>query len=354
MKRSIKFLLGTALLATLGLASCSSELPNPGQQGGMSEADYKVKKVTFSEEYRELQINESFTLHALVEYVDGYTGGDEFTKWSFDSHDGSVLEVSAEDKSATITAQRAGSAYVSYFAGIKKATCEIKVLEPTKPDEGGGTDDPTPEPPSPGPGPVEPSDFYIDLSVIEKTLKPGESFRLIATTSEPLGDNEVIEWVSSNSSVASVDHSGFVSALAVGETVISAKARGEEAKCTLTVTSEGGGEEGKDINVYFFIDYNNVDPSGNDVTCYPLLAKFKWYADRPLSESEEAVSQVLSKFTVGDPATDAKALDPAFPHFIGWSSHTIIDDDADLWNMEKDVIGPSLSFIYFYGIWTVK
>lgn len=353
MKKSIKFILGTLLLGTFGLASCSTGSVFPDQQSGMSQDDFKVKGVTFSEEYRELQINEGFTLHALIEYVDGFEGGNELHKWVFDSNDSSVLEVMVDGLNATITAQRAGTAYVSYFAGIKKATCEIRVQEPAKPVDPEEEDDPTPEPPTPGPGPVEPSDFYIDLSVIERTLKPGESFRLIATTSEELGDNEVIEWVSSNTSVATVDNTGLVSALAVGETVISAKARGEEATCTLTVTSEGGGETGKDINVYFFIDYNNVDPTGEDVTCYHYLAKFKWYADRPLSESDEAQA-VLSQFPVGSASTDAKALDPAFPHFIGWSSHTIIDDDSDLWDMEKDVIGPSLSFIYFYGIWTVK
>ena len=346
MKKSIKFLLSALLFGTFGIVSCSTGSILPNHQSGMDEDDYKVKKVTLSEEYRELQINESFTLHALIEYVEGFDGGNETRKWVFESNSSSVLEVEAIDFNATITAQRAGTAYVSYFAGIKKATCEIKVQEPTVPIDDDPTVDPTPEPPEPGPD--VPSDFYIDLSVVERTLKPGESFRIIATPSEPLGDNEIIEWVSSNPSVATVDNTGLVSALMIGDTVISAKARGEKADCTLSVTSQGAGEEGKDINVYFFIDYNNVDPTGTDIE---YLVKFTWYSDRPISESEEA-APILSQFVVGSAATDAKAKDPAFPHFIGWSSHTIIDDNSDLWDMEKDVIGPSLSFIYFYGIWS--
>ena len=96
----------------------------------------------------------------------------------------------------------------------------------------------------------------------------------------------------------------------------------------------------KNISVYFFIDYNNVDTS--DTTGTKLLAQFKWYADRPISQSGLVPTNI----------NDSKAMDPAFPYFIGWSSHTIIDTKNDLWNMDTDLIGSSLSFIYFYGIWS--
>ena len=104
-------------------------------------------------------------------------------------------------------------------------------------------------------------------------------------------------------------------------------------------------------NVYFFIDSNNVDANDPTATKDPttgevtvpgtkLLAQFKWYGDKPLSESGKV------------PTNPTTAMDPAFPYFIGWSSHTIIDTKNDLWTMDQDLIGSSLSFIYFYGIWS--
>ena len=96
-------------------------------------------------------------------------------------------------------------------------------------------------------------------------------------------------------------------------------------------------DDGKECTVYFFIDYNNIDE--NDKTGTKLLAKFKWYGDRPISESGLV------------PSNPTQAMDPAFPYFIGWSNHTIIDTKDDLWNMTSDVIGNGYYF-YLYGIWS--
>lgn len=50
--------------------------------------------------------------------------------------------------------------------------------------------------------------------------------------------------------------------------------------------------------------------------------------------------------------TYAMATDPAFPNFLGWSSHTIIDSEEDLWDFETDMIlSGERTYLYLYGIW---
>lgn len=342
MKHAFRFVLGTTLLSIFGLVSCGGNSNFPGSgTGDFTDADFHVTEVDLNETFKELQVDEELTLSAVVTLEEGYSIEDVDVKWTISSY--SVISMEVLDMSATITAVKPGTAYVTVMAGLKKASCQINVIETVVPPDPVDPVDPFP----PGPGPVDPGDFMIELSYESRSLKPGESFKLTATTTEPV----LITWSSDNNSVASVDNDGFVSAISVGTATITAAAAinsiNYSADCIVTVTEEGGGEEYKNINVYFFIDYNNVDP--NDTTGSKLLAKFKWYGDRPISESGE-----VPDFKVNDPATDAKALDPAFPYFIGWSSHTIIDTKDDLWDMDKDLIGPSLSFIYFYGIWSDK
>lgn len=57
--------------------------------------------------------------------------------------------------------------------------------------------------------------------------------------------------------------------------------------------------------------------------------------------------------TPPDTPTNAMATDPAFPNFLGWSSHTIIDNEEDLWDFETDMIlSGERTYLYLYGIWT--
>ena len=219
----------------------------------------------------------------------------------------------------------------------------------------------------------------VELDETYKVLEVGDSFQLtaIVTFKEGKEDAEVeVEWRSSNSRVADVNADGLVTALTPGSATISYLAGYKMASCTVyvpgadegkggsgggstptpTPTPSGGGDSGevtptptptpsgdedddadKQCTVYFFIDYNNIDE--NDKTGTKLLAKFKWYGDRPISESGLV------------PNNPTQAMDPAFPYFIGWSNHTIIDTKDDLWNLTSDVIGNGYYF-YLYGIWS--
>ena len=215
----------------------------------------------------------------------------------------------------------------------------------------------------------------VTLDETYKVLEVGESFQLTAEVSLKEGKEQAayeVEWRSSNSFVADVNKDGLVTAISPGTATISYLAGYKMASCTVYVPSdgEGGGgisptpepgpgptpepgpgptpepgpdpeidpeDEDKNCTVYFFIDYNNIDEK--DETGKKLLTKFKWYGDRPISESGLV------------PANPTQSMDPAFPYFIGWSNHTIIDTKDDLWDIEHDVIGNGYYF-YLYGIWS--
>lgn len=325
MKKSIKLLLGTILLSAFGLVSCNNALPNPNEQSGGAN-ERLVTNVALSEEYRELKVEETLQLSATISYKDDKEV-DVTKKWMTSNSRVATITVDPNDgKKVTVEAIATGTAYISYLAGLKKASCEVRVV--------GDEAVPGPDDPTPGPGP---SQFTISLDYTEETLQPLETLTITATTSE----EATINWSSDDTTVATLSattgESVTVEAQDEGVATITATANGVSARCVINVTNE---DYSKNINVYFFIDYNNVDPTDESGT--KLLAQFKWYGDKPLSESGEVPTNI----------TDEKAMDPAFPHFIGWSSHTIIDTKDDLWDMEHDLIGSSLSFIYFYGIWS--
>ena len=94
----------------------------------------------------------------------------------------------------------------------------------------------------------------------------------------------------------------------------------------------------KTINVFFFIDYNNVDEA--DTTGKRLLANFLWYPDRPIGQS----GLVPSDPTVA-PTSD-------FPYFIGWSTRAIIDSRDLLIDVDTFTLGSSRNYIYIFGIWS--
>ena len=219
----------------------------------------------------------------------------------------------------------------------------------------------------------------VTLDETYKVLEVGDSFQLTATVTYKEGKEDAsveVEWRSSNPRVAEVNEDGLVVALTPGSATISYIAGYKMATCAVYVpgSDDSGGstptptptpgpdptptpgpdptpdptptpgpddeeidDEDMQCTVYFFIDYNNIDEK--DETKTKLLAKFKWYGDRPISESGKV------------PANPTQSMDPAFPYFIGWSNHTIIDTKDDLWNVETDTIGNGYYF-YLYGIWS--
>ena len=95
--------------------------------------------------------------------------------------------------------------------------------------------------PDPGHGqttPSQPQVVAVSSVSLDKTsvsLNVGESVTLAATVKPDNATNKTVSWSSSNASVASVDASGKVSAVAEGTATITAKAGDKTATCSVTV-----------------------------------------------------------------------------------------------------------------------
>ena len=98
--------------------------------------------------------------------------------------------------------------------------------------------------PDPGHGqttPSQPQVVAVSSVSLDKTsvsLNVGESVTLGATVKPDNATNKTVTWSSSSSSVASVDASGKVSAVAEGTATITAKAGDKTATCSVTVTKK--------------------------------------------------------------------------------------------------------------------
>ena len=156
-----------------------------------------------------LKVGESLTLTATVSPAEA-TKRD--VTWS--SSDTSVATVS---DTGVVSAVKAGSATITATTaeGGFKATCNVKVSAP--------------------------SVTGVSLDRSEASLKVGESVALSATVSPSDASNRNVTWSSSDSSVASVDGSGVVSAAKAGKATITVTTEdgGFKASCTVTVAAPG-------------------------------------------------------------------------------------------------------------------
>lgn len=289
MKKYVKLAV-SAILGLSFLAAC-----NTSTTPSTSYDDVAVKDVKLNVNSLTLKLQETFQLEAVISYKDGKEEAEVFVLWN--TSNPSVASVS---ETGLVTAVGSGNATISYLAGFKMAVCSVYVPaegdDPTSTPTSQPTSEPTSEPTS-APTSIEPTS---DPTSGEPTSDPTSG----EPTSEPSGQP-----TSDPTSSPSIEPS----------------------------TSDEWDDDDKECTVYFFIDYNNIDEE--DETGTKLLASFKWYGDRPLSESGLV------------PENPTTPLDPAFPYFIGWSSHTIIDTKDDLWDMANDVIGNGYYF-YLYGIWS--
>lgn len=179
-----------------------------------------------------------------------------------------------------------------------------------------------------------PEEFVITVAPLSATLVEGGEITLTAETSKPT----TVTWTSDNPSVATVDENGNVKAIKEGTASITALSEEYAKQAKSIITVKKGEDDDKNVTIYFFLDYNNVDP--DDTSGKKLLAEFKWYQNVPLKDAPI-------------PPTPTEPSDPAFPVFMGWSDHTIIDQKEDLWDMNTDVVSGSYH-LYLYGIWTDK
>lgn len=278
-----------------------------------------VSSVTLDAEFVDLEIGDTASLNADVVFKDGESHEIEL-RWVTSDPAVAIVE------NGFVTAIGGGKAAISVIAGYKMDSCSFSIKGAEEDPVPPGPDDPLP--------PIE-DEVSLSLNPTSKNMTVGESFKIIATVSPA---TTPVSWQSSNEDVATVGSDGTVKAIRNGNAVITATADKVSKTCSVFVGEEEEEEEERNKTVNFYIDYNNIDPK--DTTGTKLLASFKWYKSKPLSESG---------LVPADP--EDRGADEQFRYFIGWSSHTIIDSKEDLWDMEHDTIG-YFSILNLYGIWS--
>lgn len=326
MKTNVKYLI-SALFLSLLVTSCN-KVQLPGDDT-LTDNDLKVTSVVLDAPDVTLDIGQSVTLTPTIFYKDDVAV--EVTKtWR-----SSVTRVAEVDQEGKVTAKASGTTFITFMAGIRAAGCKVTVA---------GGEEENPDTPTP-----QPEDgFSITLSSNYESLEQGQSFNLTATLSE----EAEVSWKTSDSTIAALSaETGLtvtINAGVAGKATISAEATSpagnkHTVNCIVNVKESGGGEDDdKDVTIYFFLDFNNIDE--DDETGTKLIKKFDWYSDKPISEAGALV-----------PADPTSCPDPAFPNFIGWSDHTLIDTKNDLWNLTTDTVierAGNTDYLYLYGIWS--
>ena len=107
----------------------------------------------------------------------------------------------------------------------------------------------------------------IDLNITRKTLIIGEQLQLTATLQPTDATIKKLTWKSSNTSVATVDEKGLITALKRGTTTITCTATdGSNTKATCAITVTGNGSRLQEISITEIESANldqTVDPSWN-------------------------------------------------------------------------------------------
>ena len=118
--------------------------------------------------------------------------------------------IAVVDANGTVTAIKEGTATITANVGEKTATCEVTVKKD-----------------------VPVSSIMLDKT--ELTLSVGDQETLVATVKPDNATEKTVTWASSNEDVASVDENGKVTAISIGNVIISAKAGNITAECNVTI-----------------------------------------------------------------------------------------------------------------------
>ena len=115
------------------------------------------------------------------------------------------------DANGKVTAVAEGTATITAKAGDKTATCSVTVKKNVIAVES------------------------VTLDITYTILNTGETLTLTATVKPDNATDKTVTWSSSNSSVATVDANGKVTAVAQGTAIVTAKAGDKTATCTVIV-----------------------------------------------------------------------------------------------------------------------
>ena len=208
------FFKALAAIALLALSACTQEEIN--------QLLNSVNSIKLDQTRVEMTVGE--TLH-LFATVDPFKGDTKVVTWTSSSPDvASVKGTEIPDvtginmPAGEVTALKEGETTITAKAGDKSATC--KVIVKKKADDGGGNTGAVTE---------------LKLDKAEVHMSPGQVWQLNATV-KPEGAS--ISWSSNKTDVATVDREGKVTAVALGEAVITASAGEKSAQCLVKVEKE--------------------------------------------------------------------------------------------------------------------
>ena len=192
------------ILTICGVAGTYAETYADTIGATFEEINLPVTKVTLSDTALEMAKGASHQLTATFDpryFTDAVT-------WK--SSDTNVVTVS---DNGLVKAVGTGTATIKINAGSKGASCKVTVMQPVT---------------------------SISLNRTSLTLNALGTYKLTATANPSTALNREVSWSSSNPEVATVDQTGFVTAITKGTTTITATAKdgsGVYKSCMVTVTN---------------------------------------------------------------------------------------------------------------------
>ena len=173
-----------------------------------------VTEITLNKTTLSLKEGDSETLVATVKPDDAT---DKTVTWS--TSDTSIATV---DSNGRVTAVKEGTATITAKAGDKSATCSVTVSKKV----------------------VAVTEITLNKSSLK--LNEGDSETLVATVKPDDATDKTVTWSTSDTSIATVDENGKVTAVKEGSATITAKAGGKSATCAVSVSAHeiGGDIEG--------------------------------------------------------------------------------------------------------------
>ncbi|MBO4605608.1 MAG: Ig-like domain-containing protein [Bacteroidales bacterium] len=176
------------------------------QLGAEPAQPVPAEEITLNMQAAEMKVGETLQLIATVKPENAT---DEVV-WE------SLMEENATvDQTGLVTALKEGYASITATAGKASATCRIAIKEAG--------------------GDVQVESIKLDQEEIH--MMPGQTLQLNATV---VPADASVSWSSSRTGVATVDQKGEITAVALGETVITAKAGDKSAECLVKVEQEVG------------------------------------------------------------------------------------------------------------------
>ena len=263
MKKSLFIAAAACLAATL---SCSK--------------DIEVSGVSLNQTEVTLKTGETFTLVATVSPSDA---SDPTVTWTSDNS-----SVATVDNNGKVTTVATGTANVKATAGAFSATCKVTVFNPVE---------------------------SITLDQTTATVKVGRTITLTAAVSPDNASDPAITWASSDEKIATVAD-GVVTAVAIGEVKISAKAGEKTATCAVTVKALDPIDDIslKDGEISFSV---NIDAPHGYCAVVEDVAEIQAFVDMGYMEAHGILAQALYKNKALTGATVTKTSTDVFLYVYG-------------------------------------